>query len=215
MGEVRFHGTVRFTADAPLDLEELADCVLRVEGRVSGGLGETGDYVSHEEGVGLVEAYLVQTTRLEIDGIDLGDVCHAHSDHLAGVFDALFGRDEREVAGLAAGEAGLAAGEVDEDEEYLEPKEGLSIAGRWEGLLHLHWLEVDAKCRDSGVVKQMIEATVRNFCPGGLVTSYRSVLDLSVEEWGQLGFRRIAGSEVVYRDNTAADPYGHPLDEEE
>lgn len=202
---MRFHGSVRFTAEAPLDLGDIADYVLRVEGRVSGGLGETGDFVSHEEGVGLVEAYLVQTTQLEIDGVDLEDVCHAHSDHLAGVFDALFGKDEAEPVGAS-----------EEDEvEYLEPREELAIAGRWEGLLHLHWLEVDARYRDSGVVKQMVEAAVRNFCPGGLVTSYRSVLDLSVAEWGSLGFRRIAGSEVVYRDNTAADPYGHPLDEED
>jgi len=205
MGEVRFHGSIRFTAEAPLNVGDLADYVLRIEGRVSGGLGETGDFVSHEEGVGLVEAYLVQTTQLEIDGIDLEDVCHAHSDHLAGVFDALFGR-----------EAGIYELDVEtSDCEFLEPREGLAIAGRWEGLLHVHWLEVDARLRGSGVVKQMVEATVRHFCPGGIVTSYRSVLDLSVEEWGSLGFRRIAGSEVVYRDNTAANPYGHPLDEEE
>src|SRR5688500_15441769 len=177
MGEgSKFHGSIRFAAEAPLEAGDLADYALRVEGRVSGGLGETGDYVSHEDGVGLVEAYLVQTTQLEIDGVDLEDVCRAHSDHLAGVFEALFGA-----------EAGIyEVGTEEPDGEFLEPREGLAIAGRSEGLLHLHWLEVDARLRDSGVVKQMVEAVVRNFCPGGIVTAYRSVLDLSAEEWGSV-----------------------------
>ena len=79
----------------------------------------------------------------------------------------------------------------------------------------MSWLELDARFRASGVVGLTLETLVWPFCPGGVVTAYSSVLDLSAEEWGRLGFRRIAGSEVVHRDNTARDPYGHPLDEEE
>ena len=58
-----------------------------------------------------------------------------------------------------------------------------------------------------------VEAVIRHFRSGGPVTAFSSVLELSAEKWRTLGFRRIAGSEVVYRDDTAADPYGHPLDE--
>ena len=188
-GELRFYGSVRFSAEAGLDAGDLADRVLRIEGRVSGGLGEDSRFASHEENVGLVEAYLLQAARLADDGIHFGDVCDLHSDQLEGVYAALF----------------------DEEDEL---REDLGIAHGWDTLLHLGWVEVDPRYRHSGVVAQMVEAVVRHFCPVGLVTAYASVLDLSIEEWRSLGFRRIAGTEVVYRDNTADDPYGHPLDDE-
>ena len=61
---------------------------------------------------------------------------------------------------------------------------------------------------------QAVETIIRHFCPTGVVTAYRNVLELTPEEWRALGFRKIAGSEVVYRDNTSVDPYAHPLDDE-
>lgn len=44
--------------------------------------------------------------------------------------------------------------------------------------------------------------------PFDRVRLYRSVLDLSIKDRGPLVFRRIAGSEGVHRDNTAADSDG-------
>ncbi len=146
MADLRFYGSIRFSAEAGLDPDDLADRVLRIEGRVSGGLGERGDFAAHEENVGLVEAYLVQAARLADDGLHLGDVCDAHSDQLEGVYTALF------------------------DEED-EPREDLGIAAGWDTLLHVGWLEVDPRYRQSGVVAQMVEAVIRHFCPVGLVTS--------------------------------------------
>lgn len=184
---IRFFGTIRFAAEAGLDPDELAGRVLRIEGRVSGGLGEEASFAAHEENVGLVEAYLVQAARLADDGVHLGEVCDLHSDQLEGVYAALF-------------------------DEQDELREDLAIASDWDVLVHIGWVEVDPRYRRSGVVGLMIQAMIRHFCPIGLVTAYASVLDLAHDEWRSLGFRRIAGSEVVYRDNTADDPYGHPLD---
>ncbi|HEX6986357.1 MAG TPA: hypothetical protein VF170_13325 [Planctomycetaceae bacterium] len=188
-GDVRFFGSVRFNAEANLDTEDLLDYVLRIEGRISGGLGADGSVVAEEENVGLIEAYLVQIAPLADDGVALGDVCDAHSAHLEGVYAALF------------------------DEED-EPREELAITRDWETLLHVHWLEVESRYRDSGVAVQAVEAAVRHFCPAGVVTAYRNVLELSAGEWRSLGFRKIAGSDVVYRDNTAGDPYAHPFEDE-
>jgi hypothetical protein len=134
-----------------------------------------------------------------VAGISPTFSCSTHSDHLVGVYEALFAGNDLE----------------DVEADIEEPQPELAIAGRWEGLLHLHWLEIDARYRHSGVVPLAIETAIRHFCPGGLVTAYSGVLDLSMEEWTSLGFRKIADSEVVYRDNTAGDPYGHPLQEEE
>ena len=69
MSKLRFFGSVRFTAEAGLNPSDLHDHVLRIEGGISGGLGEEASFVGEEaEDVGLVEAYLVQTARLDAEG---------------------------------------------------------------------------------------------------------------------------------------------------
>lgn len=182
----RFQGIVRFTAEASLAQHDLDDDVLRIEGRIIGGVLTGDGFVSEDDNAGFIEVYLVQTMQLAADGVSLGEVCRSHSAHLDGVYTALFDSDD-------------------------ELRSELAIAGGWDALLHLHWLETEPKYRNSGVLNQAIETAIRHFCPAGLITAYINVLELTPEEWRQLGFRKIAGSDVVYRDNTSGDPYGHPV----
>lgn len=165
---------------------DLIDDVLRIEGRIIGGVGREGGLIAEDDNAGIVEAYLVQMMQLAADGVPFADVCEAHSAHLQGVYAALFDEEDK-------------------------PRAELAIAGGWDVLLHIHWLEIEPRYRDSGVLVQAVETTIRHFCPAGLITAYLNVIELTPEEWRSLGFRKISGSEVVYRDNTSGDPYGHPL----
>ncbi|MBP89729.1 MAG: hypothetical protein CMJ64_23995 [Planctomycetaceae bacterium] len=45
------------------------------------------------------------------------------------------------------------------------------------------------------------------FCPEGLIVAVEDSLELSIEEWRQLGFRRIAESSFVFRDQLKVNPY--------
>lgn len=182
----RFQGKIRFTAEASLTQHDLDDDVLRIEGRIIGGVLTDDGFVVEDDNAGFIEAYLVQTMQLASDGVSLGEVCRSHSAQLDGVYTALFDVDD-------------------------EPRAELAIAGGWDALLHLHWLETEPRYRDAGVLGLAVETAIRHFCPAGLVTAYINVLELTLEEWRELGFRKIAGSDVVYRDNTSGDPYGHPV----
>ena len=58
-----------------------------------------------------------------------------------------------------------------------------------------------------------LEATIRTFCPRGVVAAHQNGMGLSVEEWKQLGSVKIAGSEGIFRDNASYNPYGPAFEE--
>ncbi|HEX6987309.1 MAG TPA: hypothetical protein VF170_18170 [Planctomycetaceae bacterium] len=124
------------------------------------------------------------------DGLSLRTVCEAHSPELTDAFDALFDRDSE------------------------EPKEELGIAPAWEGLLYLDRAEIGPGYRERGVVVTALEATIRSFCPRGIVAARPERMDLSTAEWRELGFVKVAGSEVIFRDNASYNPYDPAFEEE-
>ena len=105
-GPARFFGSIRFTTDVNLGTDDLHDYTLRIEGRISGGMGEDGSFVAEQENVGLIEAFLIQTAPIMADGVALGDVCDAHSAHLEGVYAALFDEEDEQREELAITGAG-------------------------------------------------------------------------------------------------------------
>jgi hypothetical protein len=137
-----------------------------------------------------VYAFVVQTTQAMTDGVGLADAFDAHSSNLEAAFAALF------------------------DPVAEEPREELEIAPAWEGFLYLDRIVIDPAYRDRGVTVKALEATIRSFCPRGVVAARQGGMGLSVEEWKELGFVKIAGSEVIYRDNVSYNPYGPAFEEE-
>jgi hypothetical protein len=45
------------------------------------------------------------------------------------------------------------------------------------------------------------------FCPDGLIVAVEESLELSIDEWRQLGFRRIAESPFFFREQLKVNPY--------
>lgn len=185
--------SVRFGFEVNCDGDDLDDYVIGIEGVVSVhlDLSEPGSgTVFEQEEVGRVFAYEVQTTQAENDGISLYDICDAHSSDLKSVFAALF------------------------DVELAEPKEELDVSPTWEGLLYLDRIVVEPEYRNRGVVVSALETTIRSFCPRGVIAAHPHGMGLTVDEWRELGFVKIAGSDVIFRDNASLNPYGRSNDEE-
>ena len=184
--------SVRFGFQVNCDGDEYEDYVVGVEGVVVAHLEPAGgdDVAVFEEAeAGRVYAFAVQTTQAMTDGVPLCDVFDAHTSDLEAAYAALF------------------------DPVAEEPKEELDVAPAWEGFLYLARLVIDPAYRDRGVTVKALEATIRTFCPRGVVAARQNGMGLSVEEWKQLGFVKIAGSEVIFRDNASYNPYGPAFEE--
>jgi GNAT superfamily N-acetyltransferase len=185
--------SVRFGFQVDCDGDDLDDYVVGVEGVVVAHLeppeGEP-DAEFEEVESGRVYAFVVQTTQAMTDGVSLYDVFDAHSSNLEAAFAALF------------------------DPVAEEPKEELEIAPAWEGFLYLDRIVIDPAYRGRGVTVKALEATIRSFCPRGIVAAHQDGMELTIEEWKELGFVKIAGSEVIYRDNASYNPYGPAFEEE-
>jgi hypothetical protein len=54
---------------------------------------------------------------------------------------------------------------------------------------------------------QAIETALAMFASRGLVVAVEDWLDLSIEQWKQLAFARIAGTTLVFRDQLSRNPY--------
>ena len=57
---------------------------------------------------------------------------------------------------------------------------------------------------------QLIRTVIAVFASDGLVVAVEKALELSVDAWRELGFRRIAGSPFVYADQLRVNPYEMP-----
>lgn len=189
MTKVRVIGSVNFSTSAGLVRYDPDDWAMEVEGRIVGAIERDEQIVAEDESVGELAAVLVMTTQAMNDQINLADVCDAHSDSLLEAYAAVFNKKEI-------------------------PKKELKIEPAWDGFLFVQSITVKAEYRQSGVVAQAIETTIRCYCPGGIVVAH-SDLDLTIDEWRQLGFMKISGSDFRFRDNTCLNPYGLSVPEDE
>lgn len=180
MDDLEFCGDVRFQIQTPLEQYEYSDWVLEIKGAIIGTLISADEVVAEEVQIGQLSVLSIVTRYVPRR---MYDICDAHSDYLFEVYQALF------------------------NEEHEDTKSELGIEEAWDGLLYLDTIEILERFRHSGVVVQAIETASRCFCPGGIITTHRKFLDLTVDEWRQLGFRRVPGSEIVVRENTRRNPY--------
>jgi hypothetical protein len=74
--------------------------------------------------------------------------------------------------------------------------------------------DVKSEFRSSGAVVKSFETAIAAFGSQGLIVAARDDessdfigLDLTVDEWEDLGFIKIAGSHFVFRDNCSLNPY--------
>lgn len=161
---------------------------------VSAGLvpwGDPSEYVHtvvgkaldlNEDEVGMITLKLVSTTEAENQGERLFDVCDADSATLEEIYTTLFDANG-------------------------ETKDELDIEPGWNNLLFVEAVEIKKGCEATSLRVQLIETGIAMFCPEGLVVAVEDSLDLTIEDWRRLGFRRIAGSPFVFRDQLKLNPY--------
>lgn len=161
---------------------------------VSAGLvpwGDPGEYVHtvigkalglNEDQVGTITLKLVSATEAENQGIRLFDVCDADSSTLEAIYATLFD----------------ATGET---------KDELDIEPGWNNLLFVETVEIKPGHEKTSLRVQLIETAIAMFCSEGLIVAVEEALELAVEQWRQLGFRRIAESPLVFRDQLRLNPY--------
>ena len=68
-------------------------------------------------------------------------------------------------------------------------------------------MKIEPDFRSTPLIVQLIETAMAMFCPEGLIVALEESLDLTVAEWRRLGFKRIAGSGFVLRDQLRVNPY--------
>ena len=161
---------------------------------VSAGLvpwGDPSEYVHtfvgkaldlNEDEVGTITLKLVSTTEAENQGERLFDVCDADSATLEAIYATLFDANG-------------------------ETKNELDIEPGWNNLLFVDAIQIKAGYEKSSLRVQLIETGIAMFCAEGLVVAVENSLDLTVEDWRRLGFRRIAGSPFIFRDQLKVNPY--------
>jgi N-acetylglutamate synthase-like GNAT family acetyltransferase len=129
----------------------------------------------------------VSVTEAGNRGEDLFIVCDADSDVLEAAYWALF-------------------------EETGETREDLDIEPGWNNLLYIESVEVAPRYDNTTIVIRLIETAIAVFCSDGLVIAVEKAFDLTTPEWRELGFKRIAESEFVFRDQLRVNPYGAGID---
>jgi hypothetical protein len=172
-----------------------------VDFSVSAGLvpwGDPGEYVHTitgtaialqdaevEDEAGEIMLKLVSATEATNRGEGLYDVCDADSAVLESIYATLF-------------------------DAKGETKEDLDIEPGWNNLLFIDDVNVVQGYEDSSLRIQLIETSIAMFCPEGLIVAVEESLDLTVEDWRRLGFKRIADSPFVFRDQLRVNPYQEP-----
>jgi hypothetical protein len=161
---------------------------------VSAGLvpwGDPSEYVHtvtgkaldlNEAEVGTITLKLVSTTEAENQGERLLDVCDADSAILEAIYATLFDANGK-------------------------TKDELDIEPGWNNLLFVDAVEIKPEYKNTSVRVQLIETGIAMFSSEGLVVADEESLELTVEEWRRLGFRRIAESPFVFRDQLKLNPY--------
>jgi hypothetical protein len=88
-----------------------------------------------------------------------------------------------------------------------ETKEELDIEVGWTNLLFVDGMTVLPKYQKASLRVQLIETSIAMFCPDRLIVAVEDALELTQEEWRQLGFKRIAGSLFIFREQLIKNPY--------
>ena len=135
-----------------------------------------------EEIAGEIVLKLVSVTEAVNRGVRLYDVFDADSAILEEIYAVLFGDNE-------------------------EIKEDLDIEPGWTNLLFVDSMTILPKYRKSSLRVQLMETSIAMFCPDGLIVAVEDALELTQEDWRQLGFKRIAGSLFIFREQLIKNPY--------
>jgi len=138
----------------------------------------------NEDEVGTITLKLVSTTEAVNQGVRFLDVCDADSAILEAIYSTLF-------------------------DTKGETKDELDIEPGWNNLLFVDTVEIKAGFEKTSLQVQLIDTSIAVFCSEGLVVAVEDSLDLTIEDWRRLGFRRIVGSSFVFRDQLKLNPYDH------
>ncbi|MHC4404105.1 MAG: hypothetical protein ACYTG0_30995 [Planctomycetota bacterium] len=177
MAKDEFEGSVRFVMTAStVPWEDPGQYVHDIAGTA---LAFTDS--DAEEEAGRITFRLVSVTEVVNRGEDLYVVCDADSAVLEAAYCALFN-------------------------ENRETKEELDIEPGWNSLVYIESVEVEPEYQETTLAVRLIETAIAIFCSDGLVIAVEEAFDLTIEEWRQLGFKRIAGSEFVFRDQLRVNP---------
>ena len=165
-------------------IDSLANCFCfrRTYGYTVSGTIIAYSETDEEIETGEIVLRIVLVTEATNTGEDLFDVCDADSAVLEGIYAAL----------------------VDSQGEL---REELDIEPGWNNLVLVEKVEVDPEFRQTTLTIQTIETALAMFASEGLVVAVEEGLELSIEEWKRLGFVRIAGKGLVFRDQLKKNPY--------
>ncbi len=181
MSDEEFFGTVDFSVSAELmPWHDPGQYVHAVTGTAS-VLSDSGD----DQEAGEITLRLVSATEATNKGERLLDVCDADSGILEAVYATLFEANEN-------------------------PREELGIELGWSNLLFIEDVRVAHDYESTSLRIQLIETSMATFCPDGLIVAVEESLDLTIEDWRRLGFKRIAESPFVFRDQLKLNPYQEP-----
>lgn len=118
------------------------------------------------------------------------EICDAHSEFLLSAASAVF-------------------------DDNGATKEELEIEPGWCDLLILWEFDVEPEFRRNSIVVKAFEAAMNFLGPRDLVVAamdgeHYIGLELTIDEWRELGFMKIAGTQFVFRDSAYLNPYTNP-----
>jgi len=178
MNDNEFSGTVDFFVSAGLvPWCDPGEYVHKITGRAI-----VVDDIEGEYEAGEITVKLVSATEATNQGERLYDVCDADSATLEAIYATLFDANG-------------------------ETKEDLDIEPGWNNLLFIDDMKIESEFQDTLLRVQLIETSIAVLCPEGLIVAVEESLELTVEDWRRLGFKRIAESPFVFRDQLRVNPY--------
>jgi len=178
MSDNEFNGTVEFSVSSGImPWHDPGEYVQEVNGKE---FALSDDCCEHA--VGEIKLKLVCATEATNRRVPLIDVCDADSAVLEGMYGILF-------------------------DPHDDVREELDIEPGWNNILFIQDITVAADYRDTSLRVQLIDTSIATFGPDGIIVALEQSLDLTIEDWRQLGFKRIAKSPYVYRDQLKVNPY--------
>lgn len=181
MNDNEFSGTVEFSVSAGLvPWRDPGEYVHSITGTAI-----VLDAIESGHEAGEITLKLVSATEATNRGERLYDVCDADSATLEAIYATLFDANG-------------------------ETKEDLDIEPGWNNLLFIDDMKIEPEYQDTLLRVQLIETSIAVLCPEGLIVAVEESLELTVEDWRRLGFKRIAESPFVFRDQLRVNPYQKP-----